>query len=95
LGLHGPIAAWAADLAPEGSIGAAMGVYRSIADIGWVVGPLLLGSLGAAFGPLDTNVWPFVAAAVWAIFFGLLLIPARDPVAQGRREVPVLGNGGS
>ncbi|MEE9593094.1 MAG: MFS transporter [Thermoplasmata archaeon] len=95
LGLHGPIAAWAADLAPEGSIGVAMGVYRSIADIGWVVGPLLLGSLGVAFGPLETNVWPFVAAAVWAIFFGLLLIPARDPVAQRRGEVPVLGNGGS
>lgn len=95
LGFHGPIAAWAADLAPEGSMGAAMGVYRSIADIGWVIGPLLLGSLGEAFAPLDTNIWPFIAAAGWATFFGLLLIPARDPVVQKRVEVPVLGNGGS
>ncbi|MFQ5986292.1 MAG: MFS transporter [Thermoplasmata archaeon] len=95
LGFHGPIAAWAADLAPEAGMGTAMGVYRSIADLGWVVGPLLLGYLAEAFGPLETNLWPFVVAAVWVALFGLLLIPARDPVAQGRAKAPVLGNGGS
>ncbi|MFQ5552777.1 MAG: MFS transporter [Thermoplasmata archaeon] len=95
LGFHGPIAAWAADLAPEAGMGTAMGVYRSIADLGWVVGPLLLGYLGGAFAPIETNIWPFVAAAVWVVLFGLLLIPARDPIAQGRAKVPVLGNGGS
>lgn len=95
LGFHGPIAAWAADLAPEGGMGTAMGVYRSVADMGWVIGPLLLGYLGEAFAPIESNTWPFLAASVWVVLFGLLLIPARDPVAQGRAATSVRGDGGS
>ncbi|MFQ5919247.1 MAG: MFS transporter [Thermoplasmata archaeon] len=95
LGLHGPIAAWAADLAPEEGMGTAMGVYRSVADLGWVVGPLLLGYLAEISAPLESSLAPFLAASLWVVFFGLLLLPARDPVAQGRAAAPVLGNGGS
>ena len=95
IGFHGPIAAWAADLAPEGGVGTAMGVYRSVADLGWVVGPLLLGYLGEAFAPLESNFWPFVAASIWVVFFGLLLLPARDPVGQRRVAAPVVAEAGS
>ena len=94
IGLHGPIAAWAADLAPEGGVGTAMGVYRSVADLGWVVGPLLLGYLGETFAPIESNIWPFVAASIWVVFFGLLLLPARDPIAQRGASSPA-ANGGS
>jgi MFS family permease len=95
LGFHGPIAAWAADLAPEGRMGIAMGVYRSVADLGWVVGPLLLGYLAEVSTPLESSIGPFLAASLWVVIFGLLLLPARDPVAQGRVAAPVRGNEGS
>ncbi len=95
IGFHGPIAAWAADLAQEGGVGTALGVYRRVADLGWVAGPLLLGYLGEAFARLESNIWPFAAASIWVVFFGLLLFPARDPVGQGRAAAPVPANGGS
>ncbi len=95
IGFHGPIVAWVADLAPEGGVGTAMGVYRSVADMGWSVGPLLLGYLGEAFAPLESNILPFVAASIWVVFFGLLLLPARDPVGEGRAAALDTANGGS
>ncbi|MGI8484703.1 MAG: MFS transporter [Thermomicrobiales bacterium] len=38
-------AAYATDLAPRGMIAPAMGMYRTVADLGYVVGPLLLGAI--------------------------------------------------
>ncbi len=76
-------------------MGTAMGVYRSVADLGWVVGPLLMGYLSEAFAPPESNIWPFVAASIWVVFFGLLLLPARDPVGQRRASAPVVAEGGS
>jgi DHA1 family multidrug resistance protein-like MFS transporter len=38
-------AAYAADLAPRGMIAPALSMYRTIADLGYVIGPLLLGIL--------------------------------------------------
>lgn len=97
LGFHGPLAAWAADLAPKDRLGTAMGVYRTIGDLGWLLGPLVLTGVSDLTGPLGTNPlnpWPVVVASVWLAVFGLLLLPARDPVAKRRVEVPVMGDGG-
>ncbi len=44
-------AAYAADLAPPDQVGAAMGLYRTIADLGYVVGPLLLGVISDLVSP--------------------------------------------
>lgn len=45
-GLGGPApAAYATDLVPQGRIGPAMGLYRTISDLGLVLGPILLGWL--------------------------------------------------
>lgn len=44
-------AAYAADLAPKDRVGPAMGLYRTIADLGYVVGPLLLGSVADFVSP--------------------------------------------
>lgn len=42
-------AAYAADLAPKGAVGPAMGLYRTIADLGYVLGPLMLGATADLF----------------------------------------------
>ena len=44
-------AAYAADLAPPDQVGPAMGLYRTIADLGYVVGPLLLGVISDVISP--------------------------------------------
>ncbi|HEX7069552.1 MAG TPA: MFS transporter [Rhodothermales bacterium] len=45
-GLGGPApAAYAADIAPKATLGPAMGLYRTISDLGLVVGPVLLGGI--------------------------------------------------
>lgn len=94
LGLHGPMAAWAADLVPEARMGTAMGVYRMIGDVGWVLGPLVLTSVREATGPVATNAFPWVVASIWLAVVGLLLALARDPVARGRRPPPLMTDGG-
>jgi MFS transporter, DHA1 family, multidrug resistance protein len=43
-------AAYAADIAPKDMTAAALGAYRSIADSGYVVGPLVLGAINQAAG---------------------------------------------
>ncbi len=94
IGLHGPMAAWAADLAPPESMGTAIGVYRMIADFGWVLGPLVLASVAQATGPIANNIAPFLVAAIWLTSFGLLLIPAKDPAARAGRSPPAMPEGG-
>lgn len=44
-------AAYAADLAPKDRVGPAMGLYRTIADLGYVIGPLMLGSIADFISP--------------------------------------------
>ncbi len=53
--------AYAADSAPPGLNAAAMSSYRTLSDIGYVVGPILLGWLGDATG-LDAPLWTAAAA---------------------------------
>ncbi|MBI2938851.1 MAG: MFS transporter [Chloroflexi bacterium] len=43
--------AYAADMAPRGANGVTMGVYRTLADAGYVVGPATLGLLADQYGP--------------------------------------------
>ena len=54
-------AAYAADSAPPGLNAAAMSSYRTLSDVGYVVGPILLGWLGDAQG-LDAPLWTAAAA---------------------------------
>ena len=49
-------AAYAADLAPKAHIGPAMGLYRTVADLGYVVGPLLLGTISDLASPRSALV---------------------------------------
>lgn len=50
-GLGGPApAAYVADIVPAGSVGPAMGLYRTISDLGLVLGPVLLGAIVDGWG---------------------------------------------
>jgi len=44
-------AAYAADMAPPGMMASALGTYRTIADLGYVVGPLALGAMADLASP--------------------------------------------
>ncbi len=73
-GLGGPApAAYAADIAPPGAMGPAMGLYRTLSDLGLVAGPVLLGWMvgfsgyGLAFGTNALLVLlTTVAFGLWA-----------------------------
>lgn len=93
IGLHGPMAAWAADLAPADSMGTTMGLYRTLGDMGWVLGPLLLSYVAETTGPIAGNILPFLVASVWTALFGLLLILAKDPASGARGKGTGVGQG--
>ena len=84
LGLHGPLAAWAIDLTPPAVMGTSMGIYRTVGDAGFLVGPLVMGALIGWGGSPAVNPWPFLVSAVWLIASGLLLVFADDPVGRSR-----------
>lgn len=89
LGLHGPLAAWAADLAPRDSMGTAMGLYRTVSDLGFLLGPLILAGVAEATSDDIISIWPFILTSIWMLASGLLLLLARDPAAGGKmRHVP-------
>ncbi len=79
-GIAGPApAAYAADIAPPELRGLAMGLYRSAGDIGFLIGPPLLGALADA----TSFAWGFGANAlllvVAALFF---LVMARETLRK-------------
>jgi len=89
-GLSGPApAAYAADVIPENARGLGMGLFRTYSDIGFVVGPPLLGWIADATGDFG---WALalnaVLIATCALAFGLFAretLPGR--VAEGRGEL--------
>jgi DHA1 family multidrug resistance protein-like MFS transporter len=87
IGLSGPIAAYVTDIAPKDKLEIYMGVYRTIGDIGFVLGPLLMGFIGDLTeipvmrgGTLVELVeWPpFAVAAIIMLLSGLILVKAPD-----------------
>ncbi|MEX0800180.1 MAG: MFS transporter [Dehalococcoidia bacterium] len=87
-GIVGPApAAYAADIAPAGMRGVSMGLYRTFGDLGFVIGPILLGfladvtSFGWALG-LDAIILVSIAL-LFAVFAGETL---RRPLAPQPQE---------
>ena len=87
IGLSGPIAAYVTDIAPKDKLEIYMGVYRTVGDIGFVLGPLLMGFLvdltnipvmrGETI--VGLVVWPpFAIAAVIMLLSGLILFKAPN-----------------
>lgn len=74
-------AAYVADAAPHGMNAAAMSSYRMLSDVGYVVGPILLGWLGDV-GGLDVPLW--AAAVGLFLTAGLFAALASETVPGGR-----------
>jgi MFS family permease len=90
LGLSGPMAAWAADLSEAKTMGTAMGVYRTIGDAGFILGPLILTAVGTLVHPSKITPLPFVVCYLWLVLTGLLLLVADDPAGKKRGVGPVV-----
>ncbi|MFX0006593.1 MAG: MFS transporter [Candidatus Hermodarchaeota archaeon] len=87
IGLSGPIAAYVTDIAPKDKLEIYMGVYRTIGDIGFVCGPILMGfivdltnvSVIRGGSLIELVGWPpFAVAACIMLITGLILLKAPD-----------------
>jgi len=88
-GLAGPMDAWISDLSPKDKLGVAIGLYRTLNDIGVVAGPIFLTVLTQI--PLATaeiSMTPFVVGGLFMGATVILLLKAKDPV----REYPQIIN---
>ncbi len=86
LGLHGPLAAWTTDLTPREVMGTSMGLYRTLGDLGFLLGPVLLAAiLELTMVAGRVTIYPFMVAAAFVTIAGLLMLLARDPVGEQRR----------
>jgi MFS family permease len=90
LGLSGPMAAWAADLSDSKNMGTAMGVYRTIGDAGFILGPLILTYVVTLAGPDRITELPFIVCFFWLVITGLLLLTAQDPAGKKRVTSPII-----
>ena len=87
IGLSGPIAAYVTDIAPKDKLEIYMGVYRTIGDIGFVLGPLLMGFLVdltnipvmRGGNLIELVEWPpFAIAACIMLISGIILLKAPN-----------------
>jgi DHA1 family multidrug resistance protein-like MFS transporter len=85
-GLQGSMAAWPADVAPKGKLGTSMGVYRVMADIGMVLGPITATYIADYTGDLTVTFMPFLAPAILVFVVGVLMIWAKDPARRRHAE---------
>jgi DHA1 family multidrug resistance protein-like MFS transporter len=91
VGMSGPIAAYVTDVSPPDKLEVSMALYRTISDIGFVIGPLLLGYLadlsvsGASASSAETapiGLLPFVVASIIMVITGLIMFKADDPIRK-------------
>ena len=90
IGLSGPGAAYVTDLSPPDKLEISMGLYRMISDLGFVVGPLLLGYVadttatpvpGASHSGLIEG-FPFVVASIILVVAFVVLMKAKAEAGQ-------------
>jgi DHA1 family multidrug resistance protein-like MFS transporter len=83
LGLSGSIGAFVTDVSPSADLGIAMGLFRTIGDVGSIMGPLILTMLlPSTIGPVGAG--PFLLAGLIIFLSSVPIIWARDPVLRRR-----------
>ncbi len=82
VGIGGSVpTAYAADIAPRGMTAAALGAFRTLADVGYVAGPLALGIVAGAASPRAAY-----AAAAAMTTTAALVFARQAPETLGRPE---------
>jgi MFS-type transporter involved in bile tolerance (Atg22 family) len=84
------MAAWAADLSDKKAMGTAMGVYRTIGDAGFFLGPVILTSVATYFDPDRITEMPFIVVCVWLLVTALILLKAEDPAGKKGGVAPIM-----
>jgi MFS family permease len=84
IGLSGPVAAWLTDITEPSDLGGAMGLFRTMGDLGFVIAPILLASLAGEPGE-TIGLAPFLVAGLAIVLLTLPLLWTPDPVADERR----------
>ena len=87
IGLTGPIAAWIADLTSPRDLGAAMGLFRTMGDAGFVIAPIVLAALAGSAGGAVSPI-PFFVAGMVVLMLCVPLLKTPDPIGEGRRDRP-------
>lgn len=80
LGLAGPVSAWITDVSKPEDLGGAMGIQRTVGDIGFIIGPTLLATLAGLSGQ-TVSYLPFIVASIISILPVAFLINVKDPIA--------------
>jgi MFS transporter, DHA1 family, multidrug resistance protein len=87
IGLSGPIAAWVTDVSRPEDLPAALGLFRTMGDLGFVIAPIVLATLAGDQGS-PVSILPFIVAGVWITLTSALLIRTRDPITKGEGPEP-------
>jgi MFS family permease len=67
-------------------MGTSMGLYRTLGDVGFLLGPVLSAAvLEMTMVGGRVTIYPFLVPAFFVTAAGLLLLLARDPVGERRR----------
>ncbi len=82
-------AAYAADQAPPGANGITMGIYRTLSDLGYIVGPAVLGLIAERLGAQAALLTAAGMAIAAVIPFALL---APETVGRRARVAPRVGS---
>lgn len=64
-------AAYAADVAPRGMTASAMGMYRTLADLGYVIGPLAMGGIADVISPDAALIFTAALMASIGLLFAI------------------------
>lgn len=89
VGLSGPIVAYVTDVSKSDKLETYMGMYRLIGDIGFVIGPILMGLIAdyteipkvVGSSTIDLVTWvPFVVAGIIMFIAAIILIKAPNPI---------------
>lgn len=79
-------AAYAADIAPPGMTAPALGVYRALADFGYVAGPLMLGVVSDLLSPESA----LLITAIMLVASGVVFAVRAPESLERRADPPVM-----
>ena len=81
-GFWGQTQAWTADLSDKKHLGSFLGFNRTMGDLGFVVGPIVLGYLSSSSSVDIISLLPFYFDSLVLIIVAIAIVFAKDPAAD-------------